>query len=93
MPVWTPVMSSSWDSLKSVVMCGWVSAAPRPGGCGLRASVPSAIDPKALLLHAATEIPQTVGAQPGESLFDSGQANSLRVVPAPGAVDSGRGAV
>src|SRR5688572_12242166 len=37
----TPVMSSSWLSLKSVVMCGWVSAAPKRSGCGVSASAPS----------------------------------------------------
>jgi len=34
-------MSSSCDSLKSVVMCGCVSADPSCRGCGLVASVPS----------------------------------------------------
>ena len=29
------------DSLKSVVMCGWVSGAPSSAGCGVRASMPS----------------------------------------------------
>jgi hypothetical protein len=37
----TPVISSSCDSLKSVVMCGCVSAAPSAAGCGVSASVPS----------------------------------------------------
>src|SRR5262245_17699087 len=39
---WVPVTNSSWDSLKSVVMCGWVSAEPSASGCGVRASLPSA---------------------------------------------------
>src|SRR5262245_41132645 len=34
-------MSSSCASLKSVVMCGWVSAEPSCGGCGVVASAPS----------------------------------------------------
>src|SRR5256885_1615955 len=37
----TPVMSSSCDSEKSVVMCGCVSAEPSACGCGVCASVPS----------------------------------------------------
>ena len=36
-------MSSSCDSLNSVVMRGCVSAEPRPAGCGVRASPPSAL--------------------------------------------------
>ena len=38
----TPVISSSWLSLKSVVMFGWVSAEPSATGCGVSASEPSA---------------------------------------------------
>src|SRR5258708_30982507 len=34
-------MSSSCDSLKSVVMCGWVSAEPSASGCAVIASLPS----------------------------------------------------
>ena len=37
-PACTPVMSSSCDSLKSVVMCGCVSAEPSAAGCGVSAS-------------------------------------------------------
>src|SRR4051812_31794824 len=37
----TPVISSSCDSEKSVVMCGCVSAEPSACGCGVCASVPS----------------------------------------------------
>ena len=36
----TPVISSSCDSLKSVVMCGCVSAEPSAAGCGVSASAP-----------------------------------------------------
>src|SRR5260221_533138 len=35
-------MSSSCDSLKSVVMCGWVSGEPSAAGCGVSASEASA---------------------------------------------------
>ena len=35
-----PVISSSCDSLKSVVMCGCVSAEPSAAGCGVSASAP-----------------------------------------------------
>src|SRR5688572_20512037 len=37
----TPVINSSCDSQKSVVMCGCVSAEPSPCGCGVVASAPS----------------------------------------------------
>lgn len=33
-------MNSSKDSLKSVVICGWVKADPRLDGCGALESVP-----------------------------------------------------
>src|SRR5262245_8851473 len=39
----TPVISSSCDSLKSVVMCGWVSAAPSSRACGDSASAPDGV--------------------------------------------------
>ncbi len=40
-PACGPVMSSSCDSLKSVVMCGCVSAEPSAFGCGVAARRPS----------------------------------------------------
>ena len=39
-PACTPVISSSCDSLKSVVMCGCVSAEPSAAGCGVSARLP-----------------------------------------------------
>src|SRR5437762_13916494 len=36
-------MSSSCDSLKSVVMCGWLSADPNAAGCGVSANLPSGL--------------------------------------------------
>ena len=39
----TPVISSTWDSLKSVVMRGCVSGAPSARGCGRMDRLPSAV--------------------------------------------------
>ncbi len=39
--VCTPVISSISASLKSVVMCGCLSAEPSDAGCGVSASAPS----------------------------------------------------
>jgi len=39
--VCTPVISSISASLKSVVMCGCLSAEPSARGCGVKASAPS----------------------------------------------------
>ena len=59
----TPVISSTWDSQKSVVMCGWVSADPRANGCGVNASVLSS-----LARRLSFSMPRRMPAsEPGES--------------------------
>jgi hypothetical protein len=56
-----PVMSSSCDSLKSVVMRGCVSAEPSASGCGVSASAAVGQRAQALLLHAAAHAGQAFG--------------------------------
>ena len=91
MSAWTPVMSSSCDSLKSVVMRGCVSAEPSPGGCGVSASVPSAWTRRPSFSRPRRRPRRQFRAEFLQTMFETGQAESSWVAPAMGGVSIRRG--
>ena len=74
----TPVISSSCDSLKSVVMCGCVRARPSASGCGVSASIPSGARAGSPSRRRAGSA-RAASGQRGESLVQCRQSSSRGV--------------